>query len=114
MADAALIGTDNAVVFMVSAGLVYEIIAAACSSPQTTEINAAARSDTLMKWVKVGLLQAGLFVLIAVLIAKGGARKLAAAAGGALAAVVMWLSYAHARTAGLASGGPATEQYGRA
>ena len=42
------------VAFLVSAGIVYEIIAAACSSPQTTEINAKSRSDTLMKWVNLG------------------------------------------------------------
>jgi hypothetical protein len=109
-----MLGSDNAVVFMVSAGLVYEIIAAACSSPQTTEINAASRSGTLMKWVKIGLLQAALFVAIAILIAGNHARRLAAAAGGALAGIVMWASYTHAQTAGLASGGPPTEQYGRA
>jgi len=37
MADMSLIGSNEAVTFMVAAGLVYEIIAAACSSPQTTE-----------------------------------------------------------------------------
>lgn len=108
MADASLIGSDNAVTFMVSAGLVYEIIAAACSSPQTTEINAAARSETLMKWVKIGLIQAFVFVAIAVALDKD---RWPAAAGGSLAALMMWLSYKHANEAGLASGKPGTETY---
>lgn len=108
MADAGLIGQSDAVTFMVSAGLVYEIIAAACSSPQTTEINATARADTLMKWVRVGLAQAALFVLIAWYV---DGRRWPALLGGALAGALMWFSYAHARQAGLRSGLPGTESY---
>jgi hypothetical protein len=107
MADMSLLGgSDNAVTFMVSAGLVYEIIAAACSSPQTTEINASTRADTLMKWVKIGLIQAAIFVAIAVYLDKD---RWPAAFGGALAALMMWLSYAHAKESGLRNGGPSTE-----
>jgi hypothetical protein len=107
MADVSLIGSNNAVTFMVAAGLVYEIIAAACSSPQTTEINASTRAETLMKWVKIGLVQAFIFVGIAVMLDK---HRWPAAAGGSLAALLMWLSYAHAKEAGLASKEPGTEQ----
>ncbi|HXT92375.1 MAG TPA: hypothetical protein VN714_24335, partial [Trebonia sp.] len=53
---------STGIAFLVSAGIVNEIIAAACSSPQTTEINAAKRADTLMKWVNLGIAQAALFV----------------------------------------------------
>ena len=108
MADAALIGSDNAVTFMVSAGLVYEIIAAACSSPQTTEINAGARADTLMKWVHLGLAQAAVFVLIAAALDR---NHWPALFGGGLAGALMWLQYAHAKRAGLRNGGPGTEHY---
>lgn len=108
MADIASIGSDDAVTFMVSAGLVYEIIAAACSSPQTTEINASARSDTLMKWVHLGLAQAALFVFIAAYLDK---KRWPALLGGGLAGVLMWLQYAHAKSAGLRNGGPTTESY---
>src|SRR5208282_4940725 len=97
MADFSLIGSDNAVTFMVAAGLVYEIIAAACSSPQTTEINANARADTLMKWVKIGLIQSAVFVGIAVYLDED---RWPAAAGGSLAAGIMWVSYHHALKAG--------------
>jgi hypothetical protein len=93
---------------MVAAGLVYEIIAAACSSPQTTEINAGARADTLMKWVLVGMGQAAVFVLIATMLDKD---KWPSLLGGGLAGIMMWISYAHAKAAGLKNGGPTTEQY---
>jgi hypothetical protein len=108
MADMSLVGNNNAVEFMVSAGLVYEIIAAACSSPQTTEINAGARADTLMKWVTIGLIQAGVFVLIAMAMSS---KKWPAFVGGAMAGGIMWVSYAHAKSAGLKNGGPPTESY---
>ena len=109
MADAALIGRkDHAIAFMVSAGLVYEIIAAACSSPQTTEINASARSETLMKWVHLGLAQAALFVVIAAWLDKDHWPALL---GGGLAGALMYLQYAHARRAGLRNDAPGTETY---
>lgn len=110
MADIAAVGGGGgwAIEFMVSAGLVYEIIAAACSSPQTTEINAGARSGTLMKWVIIGMGQAAVFVLIAAIMSKD---KWPALVGGGLAGAVMWASYAHANASGLKNGGPGTESY---
>lgn len=108
MADISAMGSDNAVTFMVAAGLVYEIIAAACSSPQTTEINASTRSDTLMKWVLIGMVQAGVFVLIAAMMDKD---RWPALLGGGMAGSIMWASYAHAKSSGLKNGGPTTESY---
>ncbi|HZR54581.1 MAG TPA: hypothetical protein VFB06_34410 [Streptosporangiaceae bacterium] len=110
MADVAtaLKGSDG-VAFLVSAGIVYEIIAAACSSPQTTEINAGRRADTLMKWVNIGVGQAVLFVLIAAWLDR--AHRWSILGGGALAAVLMYGQYAHARAAGLRSTEPGTETY---
>lgn len=110
MADFATPGTSSdGIAFLVSAGIVYEIIAAACSSPQTTEINAGRRAETLMKWVYVGLVQAGVFVFIAAKIDRR--HRNAIVGGGALAAGIMWASYAHAKQAGLSSGQPGTESY---
>jgi len=110
MADVAtaLRGGDG-VAFLVSAGIVYEIIAAACSSPQTTEINAGARSATLMKWVNLGVGQAVLFVAIAAWLDRKHAGPILA--GGALAAALMYGQYMHARAAGLRSCEPGTESY---
>lgn len=109
MADMAALGnTDGAVEFMVAAGLVFEIIAAACSSPQTTELNAAARADTLMKWVLTGMGMSAVFVLIAAAMSK---NKWPPLLGGGLAGAMMWMAYAHAKSAGLKNGGPTTESY---
>jgi hypothetical protein len=109
MADMGALGnTNGAVEFMVAAGLVFEIIAAACSSPQTTELNAAARADTLMKWVLIGMAMSFVFVAIAALMSK---EKWQPLFGGALAGLLMWCAYAHAKAAGLRNGGQPTESY---
>lgn len=101
-------GSDG-VAFLVSAGIVYEIVAAACSSPQTTEINAGKRADTLMKWVNIGIGQAAVFVAAAAYI--DPRHRGAIIAGGVLAGALMYASYVHAKRAGLANGGPGTESY---
>jgi|SRR5580658_5781971 hypothetical protein len=106
MADMSIVGSSKAITFMVAAGLVYEIIAAACSSPQTTEINAGTRADTLMKWVIIGMLQAAFFVCIAAMLDEDHWPALL---GGGLAGAMMWVSYAHAKSAGLKSVEPGTE-----
>jgi hypothetical protein len=98
-----------AVVMAVYAALVYDIIAAVNSSPQTTEINAAARADTLMKWVHLGLAQAGLFVLLGSAMSKGS--KWPPLLGGGLAGGLLYVQYVHAKNAGLQSSEPGTEQY---
>lgn len=108
MADMAAMRSDDALTFMVSAGLVYEVIAAACSSPQTTELNAAKRSGTLMKWVGIGIVQAAGLVVIAAMMS---GRPGPALAGGGTAIVLMGAQYWHAKEAGLRSGLPGTEQY---
>jgi hypothetical protein len=97
----------NGVAFLVSAGIVYEIIAANCSSPQTTELNASTRAETLMKWVNLGLGQAALFVGAAMFLDPSHAMQILF--GGVLAGTMMYALYGHAKTAGLASGAPGTE-----
>ena len=104
-------GKSSGVPFLLAAGIVYEIIAAACSSPQTAEINAEKRADTLMKWVHIGLAQSTLFIVIAICI--DPTHKWAIVAGGALAAGVMYASYVHAKSSGLASSEPGTEDWSR-
>ena len=97
----------NGVAFLVGAGFVYEIIAAYCSSPQTAEINAATRADTLMKWVNLGTLGAAVFITIAAVIDRKHA--FAILAGGSMAGGMMYYSYVHAKNKGLASCEPGTE-----
>ena len=109
MADMSALGRGSwSIEFMVAAGLVFEIIAAACSSPQTTEINAAMRAETLMKWVLIGMAMSAVFVGIAAFMSKD---KWPPLLGGGLAGAMLWMAYAHAKAAGLKNGGPATETY---
>jgi len=100
------------IAFLVAAGIVYEIIAAACSSPQTTEINASTRADTLMKWVHLGIAQAALFIAVAAWF--DSQHRTAILSGGATAGGLMYAQYVHARRAGLASGQAGTEGQGGA
>ena len=95
------------IAFLVAAGIVYEIIAAACSSPQTAEINAHARSETLMKWVNIGVGQAAVFVVIAAILDEK--NRLAIMSGGGVAMGLMYGQYVHAKRAGLRSALPGTE-----
>lgn len=95
--------------FLVSAGVMYEIIAAACSSPQTTELNAHARSKTLMKWVHLGVIQGVLFVIIAAMFEPR--RATAILSGGGLAGGLLYWQYDHAKKSGLRSSEPPTEDY---
>jgi hypothetical protein len=108
MPVAPLRGQDG-VAFLVASGLVFEIIAAACSSPQTAELNAEKRAPTLMKWVFVGLGESAVFLAIAATIDRPHAVPIIA--GGSLAAAIMYGSYWHAKKAGLASCQPGTEQW---
>jgi hypothetical protein len=103
-------GRGQGIALIVSAGVVYEIIAAACSSPQTTELNASQRADTLMKWVYLGIAQAAFFVIVAAAIDREHRGSILL--GGAIAAGLLYAQYHHARAAGLANGGPATEVLG--
>ena len=89
----------SGVAILVSAGIVYEIIAAACSSPQTTEINADKRADSLMKWVYIGEVQSVIFVGLAAYLDPQFAKEYIA--GGAIAMVLMHGSYVYAKNCGL-------------
>lgn len=110
MADmATAMKSEGGVAFLVSAGIVYEIIAAACSSPQTTEINASSRAGTLMKWVHLGAGQAFLFVILAAML--DAKHRLQILGGGGLAIGLMYGQYIHARNAGLKCDLPGTETY---
>jgi hypothetical protein len=94
----------------VYAALTYDIISATNSSPQTTEINAAARAETLMKWVNLGMAQAALFAAIGILLDK---QRWPPALGVGLAGVLLYAQYLHAKQAGLATMHlPGTEEYG--
>jgi hypothetical protein len=104
-----LSGSGNGVAFLVASGITYEIIAANCSSPQTAELNAAKRAETLMKWVNIGLIQSAFFIVVAASVDKQ--HRKAIIAGGVLSAGIMYAFYYHAKQAGLASSEEPTEQW---
>lgn len=100
----------NGVAFIVSFGVVAEIVAMCCSSPQTAELNIRERAETLMKWVHIGqALSAALIVAAAAIDRK---HRVAILAGGIAAMVTVEALYAHAKQAGLAAPDqPGTEHY---
>ena len=101
-------GQADAITIAVYAALVYDVISATNSSPQTTEINAGARAGTLMKWVNLGMLQAAAFVLIGVILHPKHWPPLL---GGGLAGGVLYMQYVHAKNAGIKNPGRPTETY---
>lgn len=103
------IKSGSGIAFLVAAGIVFEIIAYSCSSPQTTELNADKRAPTLMKWVHIGQVQSAGFIGVAAAIDKN--HRVPILVGGGLAMVISEGLYMHAKQAGLANPGPPTEQY---
>lgn len=94
-----------AILLAVYATFALDVFSTFTSSPQTTEINAATRADTLFKWVKIG----------AVVAVVGGAvgsavdRSALPLAATTTVAAAMWFMYAHAKKRGLESTAPGTE-----
>jgi hypothetical protein len=111
---ASAVSAGDGVAFLVSYGIVAEIIAKACSSPQTAELNAHQRASTLMKWVWVGVGESVAVVIIAAWIDSKvpGKNHTAAILGGGMLAIAVTLGeYMYAKNAGLASTEPGTESY---
>ena len=93
--------------FLTGAIVMATFVAACCSSPQTAEINADSRAETLMKWVRIGLVTGGVFVVAAAVYDQDHAKEYLA--GGIGAGAVFYIFYAHAKVSGLASSEPSTE-----
>lgn len=101
--------SGDGIAFLVSAGLVYECIAKACSSPQTAELNAKKRASTLMKWVNIGSVESAAVVAIAATV--DPRHRNAIIAGGVFAFVITYGEYVYAKRAGLTSDQPGTEDW---
>lgn len=95
------------VAFLIAAGIMAEIIAKACSSPQTVEINAKRRAPTLMKWVMIGTIEGLALVVIAAICDEKYRGPILF--GGFLEAVITWVEYAHGKSSGVKSMEPGTE-----
>ena len=100
-------GVAWAILAGVWATFALDVYSSLNSSPQTTEINAAKRADTLMKWVLIGDAVAVAGGLAGTLVS-GSPVPLLAAGGVALG---MHLLYSHAKSSGLENAGPSTETY---
>jgi len=98
---------NNGVAFVVAAGVVWECIAFACSSPQTAELNIQTRGQTLMKWVHLGQGLAGVTILIGAIVEPR--TRGAILAGGIFAMAAAEAFYLHAQRAGWRRPGPGTE-----
>jgi hypothetical protein len=101
-------GVSVAILVGVWATFALDVFSTLNSSPQTTEINAGKRAESLMYWVAIGAAVAVGGGLIATVISKRVWPLLAtsAVAGG------MWLMYVHAKRRGMARlDQPGTESY---
>lgn len=99
---------STAVAVAVYAELIYTVMSASCSSPQTAELNASKRAETLMKWVYIGLAQGIEFGVLGALLDK---RRWPPVLGAVIAMVQLYWQYRYALNSGLDRPGPATEQY---
>jgi hypothetical protein len=106
MADTLLTNTTMLTV-AVAAEMVYQLVGSNMSSPQTAELNAAARAPTISKWVNLTNLEAAAWIIFLCLLD----QSLWPLLGGGLALGGMVLKYAYAIRSGLANGAPGTEDY---
>ena len=99
--------------FGVYVAVTYDVISATNSSPQTTEINASVRAETLMKWVHLGLAQAALFAILGATISyKEKSPIWPPILGAGLAGTLLWIQYDYAKRYGLENKGTPTEKFG--
>lgn len=82
-------GADAALALGVYANLAYQIYSATNSSPQTTELFAADRADTLWKYVRLGGAQVAVFAVAGSLLKRSPWPLI----GGGAAALFMHLMY---------------------
>lgn len=99
---------SDALVIAVYAALVYDIISATNSSPQTTHINAAKRASTLMFWVNLGMMQAAAFIALGAWLHP---HHWPPVIGGGIAMALLYAQYLYAKEQGLKQGGAGTESY---
>ena len=100
-------GKELSILLGVWATFALDVYSAFNSSPQTTEINAKTRADTLLKWVYIGDGVALAGGILGTYVSKNPAPLLATT----LVVVSMHMLYLHAKKAGLASEEQGTESY---
>jgi hypothetical protein len=98
-------GTAAAILLGVWATFALDVFGSMNSSPQTTEINAARRADTLMKWVYM----ADAMAIGGGAIASIMSKKLWPLLGTVGVSLLFTFLYMHAKKSGLENGGLSTE-----
>ena len=96
-----------AVRFLAAADAAYNAYSATNSSPQTTELFAGDRADTLWKYVKLGHVQVAGIVGFAAFIASKQGLAWWPILGGGVVAIAMHGMYSHALNAGKGDAGKA-------
>jgi len=102
-------GAGFGLAFIISYTMTGEIMAKDVSSPQTTELNAATRAPTLMKYVHIGQVESLAVIGIAAYFDKQ--YRLPILVGGLSGVAVNECLYQHAKQQGLKKPGPPTEQH---
>jgi hypothetical protein len=87
------------IAFLIGAATVAEFVAKDVSSPQTVHLNAKKRSETLMFWVNVGMVESAVFVAIASFIDKKHAKAFLGGAG--LQMAITYGEYVYAKKLGM-------------
>ena len=105
--DQSMLAGTRMLTVAVAAEMVYQLVGSNMSSPQTAELNAAARAPTISKWVNLTNVEAAAWIIFLCLLD----ASLWPLLGGGLALGGMVLKYAYAIRSGLASAEPGTEQY---
>lgn len=100
----------DATLFVVSYLAVKDIFSTDNSSPQTTELNAAKRAPTLMKWVNIAAIESIGLLALAIAAAPDGSKQWPLL-GGTAGLLVTYAMYLHAKQSGLNTPGGATESY---
>jgi hypothetical protein len=91
----------------VAAEMVFQLVGANMSSPQTAELNAGARAPTIGKWVTLTNIDAAAWIAFLCLLD----QSFWPALGGGIAAVEMYYKYKYAINSGLKNPAPGTENY---
>jgi hypothetical protein len=98
-------GTTAAILLGVWMTFALDVYGSTNSSPQTTEINAARRADTLMKWVYLG----GGIAVAGGAIASGMSKSPWPLIGTVTISALFTGLYIHAKNNGIKNGGLSTE-----
>lgn len=108
IADGGLAGSRGRMLTVaIAAEMIYQLVGANLSSPQTNELNAGARAPTIKKWVNLTNAEAAAWVVFLCVLDD----SLWPALGGGLAGGGMWLKYRYAIRSGVEKAGRPTEDY---